>query len=108
MSYDPKSPPVLIAVIMVAIKTYTAYPVNLFCGRYEKKIFQWNFKFLYTRTAIDSFSTTDPGQSIKRRVLIVCLWFFTTLAGAVFLPNISLAIHYLGALAASFIFVFPG
>ncbi|CAF1439731.1 unnamed protein product [Adineta steineri] len=92
MSYDPRSPPVLIAVIMVAIKTYTAYPVNLFCGR----------------TALDSFSTTDPGQSIKRRVLIVCLWFFTTLAGAVFLPNISLAIHYLGALAASFIFIFPG
>jgi len=26
----------------------------------------------------------------------------------VFLPNISVAIHYLGALAASFIFIFPG
>jgi len=60
------------------------------------------------RTAIDSFSETDPGQSMKRRVIIVCLWYFTTLTGAVFLPNISLAIHYLGALAASFIFVFPG
>jgi hypothetical protein len=50
----------------------------------------------------------DQRESIKRRVFIVCLWFFTTLAGAVFLPNISLAIHYLGALAASFIFFFPG
>jgi uncharacterized membrane protein len=60
------------------------------------------------RTAIDSFSATNPVQSIKRRVIIVCLWFFTTLVGAVFLPNISLAIHYLGALAASFIFIFPG
>ena len=60
------------------------------------------------RTAIESFISTNPGQSIKRRVLIVCLWFFTTLIGAVFLPNISLAIHYLGALAASFIFIFPG
>ncbi len=50
----------------------------------------------------------DPEPSIKRRVIIVCLWFSTSLAGAVFLPNISLAIHYLGALAASFIFFFPG
>ncbi|CAF1317687.1 unnamed protein product [Adineta ricciae] len=92
MSYNSKSVPVLIAVIMVAIKTYTAYPVNLFCGR----------------IAIESFSTSGVEPSVKRRVIIVCLWFFSTLAGAVFLPNISLAIHYLGALAASFIFIFPG
>ena len=51
---------------------------------------------------------TDPRQSIKRRILIVSLWFLSTLAAAVFLPNISVAIHYLGALAASFIFIFPG
>ncbi|CAF1286969.1 unnamed protein product [Rotaria sp. Silwood1] len=100
MSYQPISSVVLIAIIMVAIKTYTAYPVNLFCGR----------------TAIDSLSkesttsliATDPRQSIEGRILIVCLWFFSTLAAAVFLPNISIAIHYLGALAASFIFIFPG
>lgn len=60
------------------------------------------------RTAIESFISTNPNSPIKRRVIIVCLWFFTTLIGAVFLPNISLAIHYLGALAASFIFIFPG
>jgi hypothetical protein len=51
---------------------------------------------------------TDQRQSNKRRILIVSLWFFSTLVGAVFLPNISIAIHYLGALAASFIFIFPG
>ena len=50
----------------------------------------------------------DPARSLKLRILVVCLWFFTSLAGAVFLPNITLAIHYLGALAASFIFIFPG
>ena len=60
------------------------------------------------RMAIDSFFSFDAADSIKRRVVIVFLWFFSTLAGAVFLPNISLAIHYLGALAASFIFIFPG
>jgi len=67
---------VLIAIIMIVIKTYAAYPVNLFCGR----------------TAIDSLSNesaelliaTDTRQSTKRRILIVCLWFFSTLVGAVF------------------------
>lgn len=59
-------------------------------------------------TAIDSFSSNPPNSSLKRRILIVGVWFSTSLAGAVFLPNISLAIHYLGALAASFIFIFPG
>jgi sodium-coupled neutral amino acid transporter 7/8 len=33
LSYHPISPIILVAIIMVAIKTYTAYPVNLFCGR---------------------------------------------------------------------------
>ena len=47
-------------------------------------------------------------QSLIYRVIIVCLWFFTSLVGAVFISNISLAIHYLGALSASFIFIFPG
>lgn len=32
LSY-PMSPVILIAIIMVAVKTYVAYPVNLFCGR---------------------------------------------------------------------------
>jgi len=108
MNYVPKTPPVLIAVIMVAIKTYSAYPLNIFCGRYKMKYLNYNLEIFYIRISIDSFSSNDSGQSIKRRIIIVCLWFFTTLGGAVFLPNISLAIHYLGALAASFIFVFPG
>ena len=95
---------------MVAVKTYTAYPVNLFCGRYEHAVLSdiCTISIHRSRTAIDSFSAAGTVPSVKRRVLIVCLWFFSTLAGAVFLPNISLAIHYLGALAASFIFIFPG
>jgi len=68
------------------------------------------------RTAIDSLSkdsaelaiATDTRQSTTRRILIVGLWFFSTLVAALFLPDISVAIHYLGALAASFIFIFPG
>lgn len=72
--------------------------------------------FIDFRTAIDSLSNespnsliaTEPRLTLDRRILIVSVWFFSTLAAAVFLPNISVAIHYLGALAASFIFIFPG
>lgn len=34
LSYCSKSPAVFAAIIMVALKTYTAYPVNLFCARF--------------------------------------------------------------------------
>jgi hypothetical protein len=74
------------------------------------------FCFDDIRTAIDSLSkqseevliATETKYSTKRRILIVGVWFFSSLVVAVFLPNISVAIHYLGALAASFIFIFPG
>jgi sodium-coupled neutral amino acid transporter 7/8 len=33
LSYDP-DPAVIIAVILIAVKTYTTYPILLFCGRY--------------------------------------------------------------------------
>ena len=32
LSYDP-DPEVLIAVVLIAVKTYTTYPILLFCGR---------------------------------------------------------------------------
>ena len=32
LSYDQDAP-VIIAVILIAIKTYTTYPILLFCGR---------------------------------------------------------------------------
>ena len=32
LSYDQDAP-VLIAVILIAVKTYTTYPILLFCGR---------------------------------------------------------------------------
>ena len=37
VNYNPNSPAVLVAIILVAVKTYSAYPVNLFCGRYIKE-----------------------------------------------------------------------
>ena len=43
-----------------------------------------------------------------RRCLIVTIWFFVSLLIALFIPNITVVIDYLGALAATFMFIFPG
>ena len=44
----------------------------------------------------------------RRRFIIVTVWFLLSLIVALYLPNISIVIQYLGALAATFMFIFPG
>lgn len=62
-----------------------------------------------------SLSSPEPGyvadKDLKERALratIVTAWFVSSLALAVFIPNIGTVIKLLGSLAAVFIFVFPG
>jgi len=43
-----------------------------------------------------------------RRFSIVTTWFILSLLIAIFIPNITIVIHYLGALAGAFMFIFPG
>ena len=85
---------------MYLFKTYTSYPLNLFCAR----------------TAIESLwikvfnlNRLEQNQSEKtRRFSIVTIWFIISLLTALFIPNITVVIRYLGALAATFMFIFPG
>ena len=44
----------------------------------------------------------------KRRIFIVSIWYLLSLLIALFVPNITFVIRYLGALAAAFMFIFPG
>jgi solute carrier family 38 (sodium-coupled neutral amino acid transporter), member 7/8 len=39
-SYDAKDGSVLVAIVMYLMKTYTSYPLNLFCARYFKILFK--------------------------------------------------------------------
>ena len=39
-SYDAKDGSVLVAIVMYLMKTYTSYPLNLFCARYFKIVFK--------------------------------------------------------------------
>jgi len=99
-NYDADDPLVLAGLLAMAFKTYTTYPLLIFCGR----------------TGIDSilarFTKLAPdvweAQEKKRRILTVTIWFTFTLAIALFVPSIDFVIPLLGAFAAGFIVLFPG
>lgn len=99
-SYDAKDASVLVAVIMYLIKTYTSYPLNLFCARTAIEGV-WIEVFRLNTDVILQYEK-------KRRIFIVTVWFVFSLLVALFIPNITLVINYLGALAATFMFIFPG
>ncbi|KAL4234026.1 hypothetical protein ACF0H5_005680 [Mactra antiquata] len=99
LSYDPDTS-VIIAVILIAVKTYTSYPILLFCGRAA-------FECLWTDLRrLDAEVIVEYERS--RRITITIAWFTATLALAAFIPNIGIVIEILGAFAAVFIFIFPG
>lgn len=91
---------VLIAVILIAVKTYTTYPILLFCGRAAFECLWTDLRRLSPDTIVR--------QERLRRIITTLVWFTATLALAVFIPNIGVVIELLGAFAAVFIFVFPG
>ncbi|KAK7114363.1 sodium-coupled neutral amino acid transporter 7-like [Littorina saxatilis] len=99
LSFQPDVP-TLIAVILIAVKTYTTYPILLFCGR---AAFDCLWIALWKMTDEQIIARERP-----RRLTVSTIWFAITLLLAVFIPNIGVVIQILGAFAAIFIFIFPG
>ncbi|KAG1650505.1 putative sodium-coupled neutral amino acid transporter 7 [Nymphon striatum] len=99
-SYSSKDAVLMTAMIALAGKTFTTYPILLFCGR---TAIDGLWIDLWKMDIIDVAS----GER-KRRITMVSLWFTSSLLLALIIPNISDVIQILGSLAAVFIFVFPG
>ncbi|KAK3858420.1 hypothetical protein Pcinc_035394 [Petrolisthes cinctipes] len=99
-SYDATKPHVLIAILLLAIKSWTTYPLLLFCVREAIGDLYIQMKSLTP----DRASHSEP---TRRKVIAVLLWIMSILM-AVFTPNINIVVKLLGSLAAFFIFVFPG
>lgn len=99
-SYDAKDPIVLVGLIALAIKTYTTYPILLFCGRIAIDDLYLQLRKL----------PKEIGLRFERlrRIIIATVWFVTSIFLAAVIPNIGVVIQYLGSLAAVFIFIFPG
>ena len=88
----------MIALIAMAAKTYTTYPILVFCGREA-----------LSTIVKDVFVTEDSATKERaRRYGIATAWFVATLVFAIEVPDIGIVINLLGSLAAVFIFVFPG
>lgn len=97
-SYSGSSMLVLAGITSVAVKTFTTYPILLFCGREAVS----NLYVLFAG---------EPDVALtekRRRYTIATVWFALTLVLSVVSPNIGVVIDILGSLAAIFIFVFPG
>lgn len=91
---------VLVGIIAIGVKTYTTYPILLFCGR-EAVSNLWS-------NLLHSNESDVAVTERRRRVTIATVWFILTLILAIISPDIGSVINILGSLAAVFIFVFPG
>ncbi|KYN29014.1 PREDICTED: putative sodium-coupled neutral amino acid transporter 7 [Trachymyrmex cornetzi] len=89
--YTDKSAVVTVAVIAIAIKNFTTYPIVLYCGR-DALLSIFNVSF----------------DRIGIRVIITLIWFILSLGIAILVPDISPVINLLGSLSAMFIFILPG
>ena len=98
LNYSATQPTVMIALIAMAAKTYTTYPILLFCGR----------EALSTIIKDMLISEDTERKEVVRRYVIASLWFVATLVFAIEVPDIGIVINLLGSLAAVFIFIFPG
>ncbi|XP_050409961.2 sodium-coupled neutral amino acid transporter 7 [Patella vulgata] len=99
LSFDPDVT-VIIAVVLIAVKTYTAYPIYLFCGRAAFDSV-WNSALRLSPEVIEQ-------RERKMRIVVTLIWFTITVVLAIFIPNIGVVIEFLGALSALLIFLFPG
>lgn len=95
--YNAEDPIVTAGIIALIIKMITTYPPVIFCGRDT-------FVGLFCKQTIEqSFN-----DELKLRVLITSAWNIICLILSIVTPNITIAIGFLGSLAACNVFVFPG
>jgi len=98
-NYSATKPSVMVALVAMALKTYTTYPILLFCGREGCSTLILD---------LCSGQTDTERREKARRYIIASVWFMLTILLAIEIPNIGVVINMLGSLAAVFIFIFPG
>lgn len=98
--YDAKDPIVVVGIVALVIKFITTYPPLMFCGRGALDGLYGELRQLTT----DEFKRNEP----TRRAIITTFWFLSTVALAVFAPDISITLKLLGSMAAINVFIFPG
>lgn len=98
--YDAKDPVVVVGIVALVIKFITTYPPLMFCGRGALEGLYGEFR----KQSAEEFKASEKG----RRIVITTGWFFSTVALAIFAPDISVTLQLLGSMASVNVFVFPG
>lgn len=98
-NYDARDYLVMIGILALIVKMITTYPPMIVCGRGALDGLYMEFARLTAEQVILN--------ETKRRVVITTIWFFSSLAIAIFTPNIGVVIGLLGSLASVNVFIFP-
>ncbi|NXI46514.1 AVT2 protein, partial [Galbula dea] len=100
MSYPGNDPVVIVARLLFGVSIITIYPIVVLLGR----------SVVRDVWATSKRRTTEVPEAQERRsrVVLTVTWMATTLAIALFVPDIGKVIELIGGISAFFIFIFPG
>ncbi|NXN65576.1 AVT2 protein, partial [Himantopus himantopus] len=100
MSYPGNDPVVIVARLLFGVSIVTIYPIVVLLGRSVVRDMCVTPKRGTTRVA--------EVHERRSRVALTVAWMATTLAIALFVPDIGKVIELIGGISAFFIFIFPG
>ncbi|KAM4638733.1 solute carrier family 38 member 8, partial [Amazona ochrocephala] len=100
MSYAGNDPVVIVARLLFGVSIITIYPIVVLLGRSVVRDV-WV-------TPKHGAMAVPEAQEQRGRVALTVTWMATTLAIALFVPDIGKVIELIGGISAFFIFIFPG
>ncbi|KFW75863.1 Putative sodium-coupled neutral amino acid transporter 8, partial [Manacus vitellinus] len=100
MSYPGNDPLVVVARLLFGVSIVTIYPIVVLLGRSV-------VKDLWAAPKRGAAAVSEARER-RGRVALTVTWMGTTLAIALFVPDIGKVIELIGGISAFFIFIFPG
>ncbi|XP_072728913.1 LOW QUALITY PROTEIN: solute carrier family 38 member 8 [Ciconia boyciana] len=100
MSYSGNDPVVIVARLLFGVSIITIYPIVVLLGRSVVRDVWATPKCRAT--------AVPEAHEQRSRVVLTVAWMATTLAIALFVPDIGKVIELIGGISAFFIFIFPG
>lgn len=113
LMYNAHDPIVLAGILALVVKMITTYPPVLFCGRDTivrilASSRRSKYQSIDDRTRSSNETMVHSRYERKYHILITTAWNASVLMLALIIPNITVAIGFLGSLASCNVFLFPG
>ncbi|NXO60679.1 AVT2 protein, partial [Aramus guarauna] len=100
MSYPGNDPVVIVARLLFGVSIITIYPIVVLLGRSV-------VRDVWVTPKCGAVAAPEAHER-RSRVALTVAWMATTLAIALFVPDIGKVIEVIGGISAFFIFIFPG